>query len=175
MPTGLQELLNKRRMAEAREWAVLAHGTQRYGKKPYAYHLDRVVLNLARFGHLEEDLLIAGFLHDAVEDTGRTVAAVRRAFGDRAAELVDAVTDGDGANRGERKARPYRLIPTVPGALLLKLADRLANVEDGVKEEQDRLLRMYRREHPDFEEKLRGPREAEPMFEAISVVLFGGQ
>jgi len=72
---------------------------------------------------------------------------------ERVAALVDAVSDGQGANRKERKERPYALIPTVPDAILLKLADRIANLENGYASESN-LIAMYTKEQPYFEERL---------------------
>jgi len=137
---------------KAREFAINAHEGQFYGPsdKPYSYHLEKVVLVLKRFGIETPEILAAGWLHDALEDTDVTLEDITENFGIEVARLVDAVTDGEGATRSERKARPYRLIPTCPGAVCLKLADRIANLEASISEGHDRLLRRYASEHPAF-------------------------
>lgn len=154
----------------ARAYAVKAHGDQRYGAAPYSVHLDAVARVLVRFGHTDEETVAAGFLHDAIEDAGVTHDELEREFGARVAALVDACTDGRGQNRKERKERPYRLIPKTPGSLLVKLADRIANVE-AARADRPGLLEMYRKEHPEFERRLRGPAAAETMWGALGLLL----
>ena len=112
-------------------------------------------------------MLAAGWLHDSIEDTSITIKDLRLEFGERIAKLVDALTDGPGATRGERKARPYSLIPTVPGATILKLADRIANVEEARQNHIPRFIRQYRIEHPAFEQALR--REGTPYWKEMEM------
>ena len=125
-----------------------------YGENPYTYHLEKVVNVLLRFNITDPNILAAGWLHDSLEDTATTKEDLVENFGQRIADLVDAVTDGEGATRELRKARPYGLIPTVPGAVQLKLADRIANLEASIDEGHDRLLKRYAVEHTKFIESL---------------------
>lgn len=140
-------------VAEAREFAVRAHGDQRYGSEPYVYHLDAVAGLLVPFG---EEAQAVGYLHDVVEDTTIGIDAVRERFGDRVAAYVALVTDEQGANRRERKARTNAKLaaagPDASVALLVKAADRLANLRESARGGDDSKLRMYRREHPAFEQ-----------------------
>ena len=53
---------------QAREFAIIAHGEQRYGDEPYASHLAAVVQIMDDFG-LPAEFKVAGWLHDVVEDT----------------------------------------------------------------------------------------------------------
>ena len=67
-------------------------------------------------------------------------------FGDEVAQLVSAVTNEDGPNRKTRAALTYPKIRNAgTNAITLKLADRIANVENGGK-----LVDMYRKEYADF-------------------------
>ncbi|MEZ4317637.1 MAG: HD domain-containing protein [Myxococcota bacterium] len=134
--------------------ALAAHGEQRYGDRPYVVHLVKVVENLHRFGVATPELEAAAWLHDTVEDTELTLDQVRAAFGDRVAELVHAVTTESGADRHERNARTYPKLAATPGAVRLKLADRIANVEASW-EARNRKLFMYHEEYPAFREALR--------------------
>lgn len=77
----------------ARDFAVSAHGQQRYGERPYVAHLAEVAAVLEEFGFADE-YLIAGWLHDVVENTDSTTADIKRLFGARVARLVDAVSGG---------------------------------------------------------------------------------
>lgn len=132
------------------EFAVVAHGDQMYGEKPYYYHLRAVVSTMQAFSIWDKELLAAGYLHDVLEDTDCVKDDLVDMFGQRIADIADACTDGEGANRAERKKRPYLLIPNVPGAVTVKIADRLANVMANYVEGNDGLLKMYRGEHVKF-------------------------
>jgi guanosine-3',5'-bis(diphosphate) 3'-pyrophosphohydrolase len=138
-------------VARARAFAVLAHGEQRYGDQPYSVHLDAVAGTLAPFG---EEAQIVGYLHDVIEDTAVSVEQLRAEFGERVANLVSLVTDEPGANRRERKARSNAKLAMVTSddslALIVKAADRLANLRASASGGVDSKLGMYRREHPEF-------------------------
>lgn len=163
---------------KARIFAAWAHDEQTYGDDPYLKHLDDVVAVLRRFGYNDPELLAAGYLHDVIEDTETTRDDLEATFGSRVADLVDAVTDGEGNNRAARKARPYRLIPGVTGAVLLKVADRIANCEAALAlacsvsgAARSSLIGMYRQEQKNFEKALRGPSEVERMFLSLRATL----
>lgn len=141
------------RLADARAFAVRAHADQRYGDQPYVVHLDAVRSVAVEHGVTDADVLVATLLHDVVEDTGVSREDVTRAFGERVADLVDAVSDPpEHLSREAKKKAAYPRIRAVDGAVVLKLADRLANVRacagDGAR--QARKLAMYRGEHPGF-------------------------
>jgi (p)ppGpp synthase/HD superfamily hydrolase len=59
---------------------------------PYVEHPMAVALILDRSG-FDEEVVIAGLLHDLVEDTDVTLDEVRRSFGDRVKEIVDACSE----------------------------------------------------------------------------------
>ena len=138
-------------MASARRFAVAAHRGQRYRDYPYVVHLDAVAGLLAPFG---QDAQVVGFLHDVVEDTDVTLDEVRARFGERVAACVAIVTDEPGATRRARKAKTHAKLSAVAGenslALIVKAADRLANLRASTGGESDSKLDMYRREHPAF-------------------------
>lgn len=80
----------------AQAFALNAHNKQtRKGKRtPYAAHLLDVVSTLVKSGATETEL-IAGWLHDVVEDTVYTLDNVRIIFGDEVADLVTLLSEGD--------------------------------------------------------------------------------
>lgn len=158
-------------MVDAREYAVLAHGGQRYGDGPYQDHLDDVVKILLDYGHTDPELISAGYLHDVLEDTLVSHDDLEKEFGTCVAKLVYAVTDGPGMSRIERKMRPLQEIPRTPGALFVKLADRIANVEFSSRSGSTAMLEMYRNEQSEFERCLRGPISAEPMWDRLRAAL----
>jgi guanosine-3',5'-bis(diphosphate) 3'-pyrophosphohydrolase len=138
---------------KARTFAVNAHGDQMYGEKPYIYHLDKVAILLVDFG---EDAQIIGYLHDVLEDTKINYAEIERNFGSLVADCVSLLTDELGSSRAERKAKTYANLALVEGsyklALIVKTADRLANVDECVTQNNQKLLSMYRQEHIKFKE-----------------------
>jgi (p)ppGpp synthase/HD superfamily hydrolase len=93
-------------------------------------------------------LLAAAWLHDTVEDTGIKLKDLSIEFPSEVVAVVNAVTDAGGTNRSEKKAATYPKIRRIPNAIILKLADRIANVEVGGK------ISKYRAEHPDFRKAL---------------------
>lgn len=139
----------------ARAFAVQAHGDQRYGDEPYVVHLDEVAAIVRSAALDDAELLVMAYLHDVVEDTDVTRDQVAEAFGDGVMQCVDLLTDSPGRNRKERKAATYaRLAAVEPGprsrALVVKVADRLANVRRCVRDDNRSLLAMYRKEHATF-------------------------
>jgi guanosine-3',5'-bis(diphosphate) 3'-pyrophosphohydrolase len=131
----------------ARTFAVAAHGAQKYGDQPYQAHLSAVVQVLADFGYFGE-WAEAGWLHDTLEDTHTNRNDLLGIFGLEVISLVWAVT-GIGANRKERNADIYRKCAEYPRAVVLKLADRIANVESAQLRDP-KLHAMYAREAHDF-------------------------
>jgi hypothetical protein len=69
-------------------------------------------------------------------------------------EIVKAVTDGPGKNRKERKADMYPRCAALPKAIIVKLCDRIANVEEAIKCKNTGHFQMYLKEYPDFERHL---------------------
>lgn len=155
------------RLARAREFAIDRHGEQRYGNDPYSRHLLDVTLVLDSFGYLCGNIAAAAWLHDTVEDTGTTCAEIADEFGADVASLVWAVT-GVGHNRKTRNADAYAKIQAYPLAAILKLADRIANVEASA--DVPGKLAMYRNEYPEFRRALDGL-GSEPMWQRLERAL----
>jgi guanosine-3',5'-bis(diphosphate) 3'-pyrophosphohydrolase len=116
--------------------AALGHRDQvRKGSGiPYIEHPMAVALILDRAG-FDESVVIAGLLHDLVEDTEVTLEQIREGFGDRVAELVaycsEEKVDADGRKRPwvDRKRDHLAAVSTAPGsARAVILADKLHNL-----------------------------------------------
>ncbi len=139
------------KLAQAREFAVREHGDQLYGDKPYVHHLDAVVGLLVPYG---VEAQVVGYLHDVVEDTDVTVDEVAETFGSRIAACVGILTDVPGKNREARKIKTYKKMARVTGertlALVVKAADRLANMEACIADQKQALLETYKGEHEAF-------------------------
>lgn len=144
----------------AKFYASVKHGDQKYaGSLPYTHHLAQVEAVMRRFdiehpiddnacGQLDADLLTCAWLHDVIEDTSTKRKDIEEMFGSRVADLVEAVSNPPkdvAPNRAARHAMVYPKIRKVSDAIIVKLADRIANVEMGGS-----LVEMYRKEYENF-------------------------
>lgn len=134
-------------LAKAYSFALIKHGDQQYGNYPYIKHLIHVNEVAQRF-ELGEDIQVAAYLHDVLEDTSCTFEEIWREFGWQVAMLVFLVTDEPGSNRKERKEKTYPKTASNPKAILLKLCDRIANVEASLGNNPK--MSMYKNEHTYF-------------------------
>ena len=111
--------------------------------------------------------LRATFGHDLIEDTRVSYNDVMNHLGQEAADIVYAVTNEKGKNRKERgNIKYYEGIRQTPGAVFVKLCDRIANVQYS-KMTKSRMFEMYRKEHSDFESMIgryTDNKDLEPMF-----------
>ena len=160
---------------EARSFAVQAHGDQKYGERPYSYHLDQVAAIAEPYG--EEAAAIA-YLHDTAEDTKVTLAEIEQKFGSKISSCVALLTDEPGANRKERKAATYAKLAAVSGpneiALLVKVADRLANVRACVKDKKLNLWQLYRSEQTTFRNAAYRAGLCDPLWSELDALLAEG-
>jgi|AntDeeMinimDraft_6_1070357.scaffolds.fasta_scaffold10908_2 (p)ppGpp synthase/HD superfamily hydrolase len=155
-------------LQRAKDFATEAHKGQKYGDSPYTYHLVQVTNVLSRFGFEQEHLHAAAWLHDVVEDTEATLQDVKTIGGSKVEEIVARVTDQPGKNRRERKAKTYPQIAECVDATIIKLADRVANVENCIQKGNRGLLSMYIQEHAFFRDTLyQEDSEAQPLWEHL--------
>ncbi len=129
-PDADEDALNK-----AYVFAMKKHGAQlRASGDPYYSHPIEVAGILTKF-KLDSASIIAGLLHDTVEDTDTTVEEIRENFGDQVAQLVDGLTklamiEQKSANN--KQAENFRKLLLAMSedvrVLLIKLADRLHNM-----------------------------------------------
>lgn len=137
----------------ARDFAIAAHGFQRYGGRPYAFHLDQVAARVQALGH---PYLTVAYLHDVLEDTGVDREDIEREFGPVVARCVATISDPENRSREERKSIINRQLAAVAEhgpdwpALVVKVADRLCNIKMCEFDGRHDLLERYKREHPDF-------------------------
>jgi len=152
---------------EARMVSIQAHGNQTYDEIfPYHKHLDDVTDVLKRFG-FSGKYIVAGYLHDIIEDTALSYNKVKYYFGFEVAEMVFCVTDELGRDRSEKKKKTLPKTASNPDAIVIKLADRIANIEHGGKVE------MYFYEFDEFKKYLfdNTPKDAIPMWNHLTNLL----
>lgn len=124
---------------KAIEVATVAHeGQTRKGKSvPYITHSLSVGLILARTG-ASEDIIVAGILHDVLEDTKLTKDYLVKEFGRDVARIVNDVTEQDKSLPWEeRKWLALEHISNMlPDSLLVKSADVLHNMSEQIQDYQ---------------------------------------
>ena len=152
---------------EARMVAVRAHSNQTYADIfPYEKHVDDVIDVLKRFGYSGK-YIVAGYLHDTWEDNGLSYNKIKKYFGVEVAEIVYCVTDELGRDRPEKKAKTLPKTASNPDAIIVKLADRIANFEQGGKAD------MYDKEYEQFRGALylNTPAGARPMWDHLDKLM----
>ena len=128
------------KIQEAVKLATKAHdGQLRKTGEPYIIH-PLAVKKILEEWNMDDDTIIAGILHDTVEDTDVTLKDIEEKFGHDVAFLVDGVTKLGKARSGMKNLDSYLpetsdnllklLIATGQDVrvLIIKLADRLHNL-----------------------------------------------
>jgi (p)ppGpp synthase/HD superfamily hydrolase len=136
------------RLEQAMRWSARCHHGQvrKVDDIPYFQHVAAVALVLAQAG-FDEDVIIAGFLHDVVEDTDATLEDVAARFGPDVCEVVqccsEVKTDAQGHKRPwiDRKRDHLAAVAGAPlAAQAVVLADKLHNltsIEHDLREGRD--------------------------------------
>jgi (p)ppGpp synthase/HD superfamily hydrolase len=120
-------------VTRALDYAARKHVSQRRkgeAQEPYINHLAEVAHLLAEAtGGGDSNLVIAGLLHDCIEDQGVTYEELVELFGDDVADLVRDVTDDKTLLKAERKRLQVELAPHKSDrAKMLKIADKTSNL-----------------------------------------------
>ena len=110
-------------------------GQKRRSGKPYFSHCLAVAETLAKW-KMDSTTIIAGLLHDTIEDTGATLDELRDLFGKDLSNLVDGVTklgEFKFSSRREKQAGNFmKMLISVAQDLrviIIKFADRLHNMK----------------------------------------------
>lgn len=120
-------------VTRALDYAAQKHvGQRRKGeaKEPYINHLAEVAHLLAEAtGGGDTNLVIAGLLHDCIEDQGVKYEELVELFGADVAGLVRDVTDDKNLLKAERKRLQVEHAPhKSTRARMLKIADKTSNL-----------------------------------------------
>lgn len=128
-------------LSRAVDYATKKHdGQLRKSGEPYITHPLHVATTIVDWG-MDIDSVLAGVLHDTVEDTDATLDEIEKLFGKDVAFLVDGVTKVSQARSGMRNLDSYlpstkdnltKLLIAVGQdvrVLIIKLADRLHNMQ----------------------------------------------
>lgn len=143
-------------LEHAIDFATKAHeGQKRKSGEPYIIHPLITAATLIEWG-MDIDTILAGVLHDTVEDTDATLESIESLFGRDVAFLVDGVTKVSQARAGMRNLESYlpqtkdnlsKLLIAVGQdvrVVIIKLADRLHNLSTLQYMKPDKQLKIAR-------------------------------
>lgn len=121
------------RILAAARFAAEKHAQQKrkgQTQEPYINHLIEVAELIASSStRLDAELIMAGLLHDTVEDTGTTLDELEERFGSGVAALVAEVTDDKSLPKETRKRlQVENAHKKSERAQTLKLADKISNL-----------------------------------------------
>ena len=150
------------------KWVLAQHNSTNHMYDtylPYEFHLRMVVGVAEKYLYLipdfnngrqanREDIILGAWGHDLIEDTRVSYNDVKKVLGFTAAEIIYAVSNEKGKTRKERaNAAYYKGIRQTPGAIFVKLCDRIANVQYS-KMTGSKMFEMYKKENSNFIQEL---------------------
>lgn len=121
------------RIFAAAKFAAEKHAAQRRkgaASEPYVNHLIEVAQLIAGSSEqLDTNLVMAGLLHDTIEDTGTTAEELEKEFGSDIAALVVEMTDDKSLPKAVRKNLQIEHAPHKSArGQVIKLADKISNL-----------------------------------------------
>jgi GTP pyrophosphokinase len=137
---------------QALDYATQAHaGQTRSGGAPYISHPVRVAQTIEKYkqSHNIDALIAAAYLHDTIEDTDTTHEALHDLFGGLVASLVlELTSDVDQIKKlGKKEYLAKKMAHDMSSyALVIKLADRLDNVQDIATAKDEKWRARYKAE-----------------------------
>jgi (p)ppGpp synthase/HD superfamily hydrolase len=146
-------------LLKAIEFASRKHSTQRRKNKeasPYINHPIAVAHLLADTGGITDLItLMAAVLHDTIEDTETTPTELDEQFGEMVRKVVEEMTDDKSIAKAERKRLQIEHAPRLSRrAKAIKLADKIANMQDVVDNPPANWPLARRIEYLDWTEKV---------------------
>lgn len=138
------------RIEQAIRAAAVLHKNQlRKGSIPFPYitHLVATAFTLMDYTD-DEDVIIAGLLHDTIEDTDYTIEELQEDFGGRVCEIVEAVSEPKSTPenkiswRDKKLAYVRKLKKGPEEAILVAAADKIHNLRT--------LVEDYTEDHDSF-------------------------
>ena len=100
--------------------------------RPYINHCTEVARILNKFGYSEE-IIVAGLLHDTVEESEVTLEDLRTGFGERVSNIVKYVTEDNSPDLSweKRKVMYIKNLTDAPeSSVVVSAADKLHNITE---------------------------------------------
>lgn len=148
----------------ALDFAAKAHGDQKVPGSgfPYVVHLSKVAMETLAACVVEPDVdadlaVTCALLHDCIEDAGVTYEQMEAHFGARVADGVRALTKDESLPKSARMEDSLSRIRQQPREIwMVKLADRITNLEPPPSHWTLEKRRAYLAEATQILERLRG-------------------
>ena len=134
----------------AKAFATNVHAGQMYGARPFTYHLEQVENVLIRFDYCSFGMRAAAWLHDTIAECNVTAEDIRREFPGFVGVIVSSMTCPSSKERAAN-------------AVVLNLADRIADVEEAILTGDNRLS-MSEKESSEFRDALYESGHADAMW-----------
>nr|HPJ23453.1 bifunctional (p)ppGpp synthetase/guanosine-3',5'-bis(diphosphate) 3'-pyrophosphohydrolase [Bacillota bacterium] len=118
------------------DYAAMKHeGQTRKSGQPYIVHPRDVAITLAEY-QVDPNTIIAGLLHDIIEDTNTSYEEIKEGFGEEVADIVEGVTKLDllhyeGSKATQQVRNHQKMVLAMSKdirVIFVKLADRLNNM-----------------------------------------------
>lgn len=136
-----------RRIETAKLLAIGAHAWQSYWGYDYIYHLEQVA-NIAISLDMDEDIIVACYLHDTLEDTELRESEIAEMFWSEVLDMVERVTNVKWYWKNDN-ILTFVKISGSSKAVAVKLCDRICNLRFSRKNCKRRTLK-YILEDQDF-------------------------
>jgi (p)ppGpp synthase/HD superfamily hydrolase len=151
LPADIADSVGPSRLVqEAYEMASRAHDgqSQKVSGRPLIEHPLAVARVVAEAG-FDQEVVTAALLHDVLEETAATLDELRERFGERVADLVEAMTDEAEISPYERRKALHRERVAAAGADAggIYAADKLCGMRAlriGYTSEGDAVARRYK-------------------------------
>lgn len=138
------------------------------GEKYFSHPLN--VARILRAANMPEYVVVAGLLHDAVEDTNLTEMDIEREFGKEVARLVAAHTEDKSLSWENRKSHTIQTVKTgdldVKALIVADKLDNLTSIKYALSSEGERAWTYFKRGYQ--EQKWYYSSVASVMYEGIS-------
>lgn len=124
------------------EFALNAHGDQKYGEHPYCYHLGQVVANV-KVRKADDPLLstyvAVAWLHDTMEDCEVTFKQIQDEFGLTIAECVKRLT------KTKEMSYEHYLAGCIMSDIAreVKICDTMANLQESFRNNREKGMKKY--------------------------------
>ncbi|MDD4069484.1 MAG: bifunctional (p)ppGpp synthetase/guanosine-3',5'-bis(diphosphate) 3'-pyrophosphohydrolase [Candidatus Izemoplasmatales bacterium] len=127
------------------------HGQLRKSGEPYIVHPRDVAITLAEY-EVDPNTLVAGLLHDIIEDTDTTYDEIKEKFGEEVADIVEGLTKLDqlkyqiskAAQQVKNHQKMVLAMARDIRVIFVKLADRLNNMRTLAFLDDERRTRISR-------------------------------
>jgi GTP pyrophosphokinase len=120
---------------KAEKFAKQSHkGQKKVNGKPYFEHPKKVAELLKKWKQ-EDEVIVAGYLHDVVEDSEMSLNELKKKFGKRVSFLVDGMSwERDKKTRKKNWPKSYTKFANYskrdPSLVFIKTADMISNISN---------------------------------------------